>query len=90
MSRKPEEETVVIRLARSPQDVLKVMVVRGIARRMAAFPLEEGARRGADRYKLHAQVHLEAFYRDLGFTREGEVFDECGIDHVLMLRESSP
>ncbi|MBU2500877.1 GNAT family N-acetyltransferase [bacterium] len=151
MSRKPEEEAVVIRLARSPQDVLKVMVVRGIvfieeqgvdwegeidgfeesaihvlgevdgqpvasgrlrlldggwakleriavrprwrgrgiARRMVAFLLEEGARRGADRYKLHAQVHLEAFYRDLGFTREGEVFDECGIDHVLMLRGPS-
>ncbi len=151
MNMKSQGEPVVIRLAGTPQDVLKVMVVRGIvfieeqgvdwdgeidgfeetaihvlgetdgqpvasgrlrllvggwakleriavrprwrgrgiAHRMVAFLLDEGARRGAVRFKLHAQVYLEDFYQEFGFVKEGEVFDECGIDHVLMLREPS-
>ncbi len=60
---------------------------RGIARQIVRFLLEEARRRGATRYRLHAQVYLEEFYREFGFRREGEVFDECGIDHILMVRE---
>ncbi len=59
---------------------------RGIARQIVQFLLAEADRRGAMRYKLHAQVYLEDFYNEFGFTREGEVFSECGIDHLLMLR----
>ena len=39
--------------------------------------------------KMHAQVYLEKFYSEFGFRREGEIFDECGIDHILMVRESN-
>lgn len=60
---------------------------RGIARQVVRFLLEEARRRGAERLRLHAQVYLEAFYREFGFRRQGEVFDECGIDHILMVRE---
>lgn len=63
---------------------------RGIARQVVDFLLVEAHRRGADRFKLHAQVYLEKFYADFGFTREGDVFDECGIDHILMLRDDRP
>lgn len=63
---------------------------RGIARRIVAFLLDEAVRRGARRFKLHAQVYLEKFYADFGFTREGAIFDECGIDHILMLRDDGP
>lgn len=59
---------------------------RGIARQMVRFLLDEGTRRGASRFKLHAQVYLEDFYAEFGFIREGEVFSECGIDHLLMVR----
>ncbi len=60
---------------------------RGIARQVVRFLMDEARRRGARRFKLHAQVYLEGFYREFGFQREGEVFDECGIDHILMLRD---
>ncbi|MCP4571304.1 MAG: GNAT family N-acetyltransferase [bacterium] len=60
---------------------------RGLARRMTEFLLAEASARGATRFKLHAQTYLEDFYRGYGFTRRGENFDECGIDHVLMVRE---
>ncbi len=45
------------------------------------------ARRGVRRFRLHAQTYLEDFYAGYGFVREGDVFDECGIPHILMTRE---
>jgi len=33
---------------------------------------------------LHAQLHVEAFYADRGYERDGEAFTEAGIDHVAM------
>ncbi len=33
---------------------------------------------------LHAQAHLERWYASLGWYREGDVFDEAGIPHVVM------
>ena len=35
---------------------------------------------------LHAQVDVIGFYEKLGFTAEGEIFDECGILHRKMVR----
>jgi predicted GNAT family N-acyltransferase len=60
---------------------------RGLAKGMVEFLLAEAAKQGARRLKMHAQVYLEEFYGQFGFRREGEVFDECGIDHILMIRE---
>lgn len=59
---------------------------RGYARDIVRFILNHAQGRGATRYKLHAQVYLEKFYEDFGFVRQGDVFDECGIDHILMTR----
>lgn len=61
---------------------------QGIAKAMVAFLMEEATRRGAENLKLHAQVHLEDFYKGFGFRRDGGIFDECGIDHVLMVRNN--
>ncbi len=60
---------------------------RGLARAVVEFLLAEAEARGVTRCKLHAQTYLEDFYAAYGFARSGEVFDECGIDHVLMIRE---
>ena len=49
--------------------------------------LEEAAKHGAKKLKMHAQVYLEKLYGEFGFHRQGAVFDECGIDHILMIRE---
>jgi predicted GNAT family N-acyltransferase len=62
---------------------------QGYARGMVRRLLDEAARQGATRLKMHAQVYLEDFYREFGFRREGPVFDECGIDHILMIREDA-
>ena len=57
---------------------------RNYGRQAVSFMLAEARRRGFRRFKLHAQAHLVDFYREFGFVPEGEVFDECGIDHYLM------
>lgn len=38
------------------------------------------------RITLHAQVHLEAWYRSLGYERTGPDFDDEGLPHVPMER----
>ena len=40
--------------------------------------------RGDARVVLHAQRSAEGFYQRMGFTVEGEPFDEVGIPHVIM------
>ncbi|QLH83377.1 GNAT family N-acetyltransferase [Halosimplex pelagicum] len=42
------------------------------------------ADRGIDRLVMHAQTHVEAFYRRLGYETTSDVFEEAGIDHVEM------
>jgi len=39
---------------------------------------------GFDELYLHAQMHVEAFYADRGYERDGEPFTEAGIEHVAM------
>jgi len=43
---------------------------------------------GAVPVRLSAQAHLEKFYVDLGFRRVSDVYDEDGIPHIEMLRDS--
>lgn len=53
--------------------------------RMAMQAMMQQARAlGCLRVGLHAQTHAQAFYERLGFVPEGDVFDEVGIDHILM------
>ena len=49
--------------------------------------VSEAHARGHPRVELSAQAYVEAFYLRHGFTREGPVYQEAGIDHVLMWRE---
>lgn len=43
---------------------------------------------GCDTALLHAQAHSETFYHALGFATEGEPFEEAGMPHVRMTRNS--
>ena len=43
---------------------------------------------GAVPVRLSAQAHLDRFYAELGFRAVGDVYDEDGIPHVEMLRDS--
>lgn len=42
--------------------------------------------RPGDPVLIHAQAHLERFYRELGFETFGKPFEEDGIPHVGMVR----
>jgi predicted GNAT family N-acyltransferase len=62
---------------------------RGYARDIVQFMLDHAAEQGARSYVMHAQVHLQKFYEDFGFHREGDIFVECGIDHITMVRQDN-
>ena len=48
---------------------------------------EEAAARGARRALLHAQTYAAAFYTGLGYRKEGETFEEAGIEHIAMWKD---
>jgi len=53
--------------------------------KMIVLALVEKARlRGDLEVILHAQCSAEGFYKRLGFTAHGEVFQDAGIDHIEM------
>ena len=41
---------------------------------------------GAVDIRIGAQLYLKKFYESFGFVQQGEVYDEDGIDHIIMLR----
>lgn len=45
---------------------------------------------GAQPIRIGAQAHLQAFYEQHGFVREGEPYIEDGIPHIEMLRTATP
>ncbi|NND66407.1 MAG: GNAT family N-acetyltransferase [Halioglobus sp.] len=67
---------IVVRPALRGQGLGAELVRRGIAHNLANWP-------GVD-ICISAQAHLEKFYGTLGFTGEGEIYDEDGIPHRKM------
>ena len=54
--------------------------------RLVLLALMEAARqRGDAEVMLHAQCSAEGFYRRLGFTARGLVFEEAGVQHIEMV-----
>lgn len=62
---------------------------RGYGREIVRFAMEDARRAGFRSFILHAQAHLEDFYRSFGFERAGEPFEEAGIEHVRMVRRGA-
>ncbi len=50
----------------------------------------ELARRGARAVRLHARETVVGFYSRLGYTPEGPIFEEIGLDHRLMTKPFVP
>ncbi len=46
--------------------------------------MDEARRRGHRQTMLSAQTHAVPFYRRHGYDTEGEVYDDCGIPHIMM------
>ena len=57
---------------------------RGVGTQILRCLLREARRQGIREPYLHAQVQAVPFYERLGFSREGDAFDEAGIPHVRM------
>ncbi|MGB3990278.1 MAG: GNAT family N-acetyltransferase [Acetivibrionales bacterium] len=55
----------------------------GICKLLIAFAEEKCV----ERIILYAQLSAEPFYARLGFERQGDVFMEAGIEHVMMIRQ---
>ena len=70
----------------------RVAILRAYRGRGLGFALMRHVLRelGRDRAVLHAQTHSESFYRALGFAAEGAPFEEAGIPHVRMVRDTLP
>ncbi|MCL2408725.1 MAG: GNAT family N-acetyltransferase [Oscillospiraceae bacterium] len=64
------------------QSQRKLGVGKAICEELMAIAVE----RQAKKVTLHAQLSAEKFYKKLGFTPEGEVFLDAGIDHINMFK----
>lgn len=62
---------------------------RGVGTMLLSSLLDCGLKRGIDQFELHAQLEAAPLYQRHGFVPHGAVFDEAGIDHVLMVRVSA-
>ena len=58
----------------------------GLGALLLACAHEVAAEAGAREVELHAQVAVRGFYERAGYTAEGAVRVEAGIDHILMRR----
>ncbi|MCA9876743.1 MAG: GNAT family N-acetyltransferase [Thermomicrobiales bacterium] len=56
----------------------------GVGHEVMAFLLHEAEKAGAHQVVLAAQAHAESFYRRLGFTAAGPLYDVRGIPHLRM------
>lgn len=80
--------TTRIRVDKKPLKVERVCIARDLQGQGLGTKLMEAVqeRLGDEAALLHAQAHLENWYRRLGWERVGDVFDEAGIPHVKMRR----
>ncbi len=65
--------------------VLKPHRGNGFGTALMRRAIADAASSGAETIAIHAQCHAEAFYEDLGFVTEGDIFEEAGIPHVRMV-----
>lgn len=56
----------------------------GVGARLLAGAEAEARTRGAEQMVMRAQIRAEPFYATNGYTREGEVFMDAGIEHIAM------
>jgi len=56
----------------------------GIGRKIVETVLEFLANKNITSLQIHAQTAVVGFYQKLGFTTQGEEFEEAGIPHIKM------
>ena len=43
-------------------------------------------KKGVEKVTCHAQMTAKPFYEHLGYQTEGSIFDEGGVDHIMMIK----
>jgi len=91
-----EERLVGILLLKPKSDGLLQMkqvavdgALRGmnVGRKLVEYAERLATRQGCGEIMLHAREVAVVFYEKLGYTREGEVFEEMGIPHYVMRKK---
>jgi len=59
----------------------------GLGKALIRAAMASAKARGLQHVRLGAQIHALEFYAKLGFTAEGPVYDDAGIDHRDMVRD---
>ena len=62
---------------------------QGLGHQLVDYMLAECRARGYSSFRMHAQAHLTDFYAEHGFIKQGDIFDEAGIDHYLMVLDET-
>jgi predicted GNAT family N-acyltransferase len=62
---------------------------KALGYKLSEFMISVAQKQGFKKYKVHAQAHLVNFYRNMRFEIVGELFQEAGIGHYLMIRDDS-
>ncbi len=57
---------------------------KGLGKELISRVIARLAEGGCPDILIDAQLYLEEFYTDFGFTREGEPYDDAGVAHVHM------
>jgi len=60
---------------------------RGVGGAILEALVEQARLMGHSQAVLSAQCHAQPFYRAHGFAAQGAVYDDAGIDHILMVRK---
>jgi predicted GNAT family N-acyltransferase len=64
--------------------VLKTYRGQGIGRMIMLEIIRQAHQQDRKFLQLSSQVHAISFYEKLGFSIEGDAYDECGIPHIKM------
>jgi predicted GNAT family N-acyltransferase len=59
----------------------------GYGKKLVQAAVETARKHEAYKITMHAQYHLEQYYKDLGFSAQGEPFYEASIKHIAMTRD---
>ena len=66
--------------------VLKEFRGRDFGKSLMELAISDATENGYRKAILNAQTHAEPFYQSLGFSQQGERFEEAGIPHIQMIR----
>lgn len=69
--------------------VARAMRGKGVGAKIMDALIELAVKLGHTTLILSSQTHAQAFYEKRQFVAQGDIYDDAGIDHILMVRHLS-